>query len=114
LINGDPVPSFLSLDQATKDITIVGSDASQAEFIYDVILVSSYGTQVDSAVQYKVTVVDPCLLHSPLPPVDQLYTVGDAALTFSLDPYLQNALCPFEETLSVSGSESQPGLLSID
>jgi len=77
-------------------------------------LVSSYGTQVDSAVQFKVTVVDPCLLYSPLPPVDQLYTVGDAALTLSLDPYLQNALCPFEETLSVSGSESQPGLVSID
>jgi len=79
-----------------------------------VILVSSYGTQVDSTVQFKVTVVDPCLLHSPLPPVDQLYTVSYTALTLSLDPYLQNALCPFEETLSVSGSESQPGLVSID
>jgi len=108
LTNGDPVPSFLSLDQATREIKLVGTDASQAGLIYDVVLVSSFGTQVDSSVEFKVTVVDPCVLHSPLPPVDQLYTVGDAALTFSLDPYLQNALCPFEETLSVSGSESAP------
>jgi len=105
---GDPVPSFLSLEQATKEITIVSTDAGQAGAIYDVVLVSSFGAQVDSSVQFKVTVVDPCLLHSPLPPVDMLYTVGDAALTFSFDPYLQNALCPFEETLSVSWSESAP------
>jgi len=49
LTNGDPVPSFLSLDPMTRSVNIVGSDVSEAG-VYGVTITSTFGPQVNSAV----------------------------------------------------------------
>jgi len=42
LTNGDPVPSFLTLDSATRSVSIVGSDVSEAG-VYGVTITSTFG-----------------------------------------------------------------------
>ena len=49
LTNGDPVPSFLTLDSATRSVSIVGSDVGEAG-VYGVTITSTFGPQVNSVV----------------------------------------------------------------
>lgn len=57
LANGDPVPSVISFDAETRSVRIVGNDLSE-EGVYDVIVISTFEDQLDSSVQFTVTVID--------------------------------------------------------
>jgi len=51
LANGDPVPSIISFDTATRSVKIVGNDLSE-EGVYDVIVTSTFGAQVNTDVTF--------------------------------------------------------------
>jgi len=51
LTNGDPLPSFITLDLATRSVKIVGSNVEEAG-VYAVLITSTFEGQVDTSVSF--------------------------------------------------------------
>ena len=51
LTNGDPLPSFVTLDLATRSVKIVGSNVEEVG-VYQVQITSTFEGQVDTSVSF--------------------------------------------------------------